>query len=328
MSAVVPQKTTLLESRLASVLETSGTATVQRVRGLAAELPRSPTRRGLLKLADQIARGKTADELIKTNRSLAWIATLESPVSLSRTASVLQRQDTNRSSLRRSRTRMVAYPLCVMGVGLALLLIACGTLLPQFEEMYTEFSLRLPWLTLWLLEVSRAVRQHPFAIVLGSLAVFAFCYFVLDGFLLRRQWTAALRHSIFPSRPASRSAVAEVASAINCLLAEGHSVPAATTIAAESCEEPMLAKGLLESLHGESDATQRLPANLQYALTSHHDSRLLGELSEIYQDVYVHHSRFAAFLFSQACLIFVGVAIAVIIVSLFLPLLSLVTSLA
>ncbi|MEM6471218.1 MAG: hypothetical protein AAF802_16780 [Planctomycetota bacterium] len=309
-------------------LSTSRTEATTNLESLAKELPRSSARKELDGLLEDVRRGKSAKELVIVHRELAWVVCLRSTPVIARTATALFRKSINRSRLQRRRFQAIAYPMFVFAFGLTVLLIASATLLQQFDEMFQEFELRLPAPTLLLMLVSRTVREHPFEVAAGCVAGFALVYFLLDGFLLRRSWTGKLRHAFIGTNHVSRSTIADVTLKIGCLLEDGYSIQSAVAITAETTRDEILADEIRLAATGERGTTTCLPANLRMALRPPTNVPLLRELSEIYQDVQLQSGQFFAFLFSQLCLVGVGLLIAFIVISLFLPLLSLVTSLS
>lgn len=63
------------------------------------------------------------------------------------------------------------YPGLVLLIGVALFVLLCVGILPQFDEIFRGFQLRLPWLT----EVAMRFGRKPGVMILVPLGLVAFC---------------------------------------------------------------------------------------------------------------------------------------------------------
>jgi type II secretory pathway component PulF len=59
------------------------------------------------------------------------------------------------------------YPLIVLGVTVIFFFVVFTTLIPRFATMLTELKIKLPWLTLAMLDLSRVMTQYAWGIGLG-----------------------------------------------------------------------------------------------------------------------------------------------------------------
>jgi type IV pilus assembly protein PilC len=57
--------------------------------------------------------------------------------------------------LRRKIKGALVYPIVVIAVAMAILTFIMIFIIPRFEEIFMEFGVELPWLTLWLVNTSR-----------------------------------------------------------------------------------------------------------------------------------------------------------------------------
>jgi type IV pilus assembly protein PilC len=59
--------------------------------------------------------------------------------------------------LKRKIRGALVYPTVVVVVAVAILTFIMVFIIPKFEEIFTDFGVQLPWLTLWLMHTSRWV---------------------------------------------------------------------------------------------------------------------------------------------------------------------------
>lgn len=320
------------------------------LRCIASEMPGSATQRSLTQLAEALDQNRNSAEIAGRFPEYAWLLTIQSGAATTDAMIAMLEQSTHQYRLRVKKIRAIAYPTVLIFVALVLLLAASAFLIPPFDEMYDEFALRLPWSTSVVISVSRFVVAAP---IVAALLVVGFCSVVVSILWL---WIGdgPIKRAITGRASTSRTLRGPMAKA--CLqLAElcddGVELTRSLKIVS-GCDHNQVLRSALAQLSADladglsnpscSRAAAVLPPNVLFALhcgqrrvnvenglpASAVNSELLRELSANYRDAIVGRKEWAPFLVGQASVIVVGIVIAFTVISLFAPMVSLVTALS
>lgn len=87
--------------------------------------------------------------------------------------------DVERSDEVRRKVRSASiYPLMVMAVASGVVFFLCFKVIPTFAGIFKSFHLKLPWMTLMVMAFAMFVHDHALALVVGAVI----CYLALDFF--------------------------------------------------------------------------------------------------------------------------------------------------
>ena len=146
---------------------------------LAADAPPGPTRTMLERIEREVRSGQPIHEACRFFEKqfpahvAATIAAGEASAQLPAALRSLARHLTEMDELRRTAQRALIYPTVVFAavVGLAIFLLA--VVIPQFAEIFSSLSLRLPAATVFLISASGFVRTTwlSFTLMAGTVAV-------------------------------------------------------------------------------------------------------------------------------------------------------------
>jgi type II secretory pathway component PulF len=320
------------------------------LRSIAEEMSNSRTRARLLKLADGVQQNVPAAEIVARFPEECWLLTVQSPTATTDALTAMLEQSAYHNSLQIKKLRSIAYPMVLLVLAIATMLVACAMLVPPFDEMYEEFALQLPPQTRALIGLSRFVTGNPLIVVL-LVAAFAaglsglLWLWIGDG-VIKRKLLGTWRNPAL-----IRQSLAKVSMQIAELCDEGVPLGLALCISAESNSDVTLRHCLAElavqanadpSKLSKTRAAMFLPPNFLFALRPDvtvgqrgdaaarqtPNTTLLRELATNYRDLSIRHRDWTSFILGQLAVIGVGFMIAFLVISLFAPLVSLVTVLS
>jgi type II secretory pathway component PulF len=313
------------------------------LREIADELPTSRPQRELHQLATAVSDGLSSAELVSRFPDLCWLLSIRSSSATADAMLSILEQSACENSLRARKLRSVAYPTILFLLIIGLFLLGCAYLVPQFDQMFQEFDLRVPPVTRWLIGLSRFINAYPVVVAAGVILV------DLGGALLLWMWIdngalrrAVLGDSISPGN--ARPLLAKAALQIAELCDDDLPLDRSLWITAQSMTNRVMSSALgelaLQATHDRSRmnrtrAAMVIPPNFLFALSPQQNGPveppntvLLRELSDSYRDISIGHREWWSFVITQLSIICVGFLLLVIIVALFSPLLSLITALS
>lgn len=300
------------------------------LRALAAEQPRRQ-REQLLQIASELPTGNVGVWRQRVATDSSWLLLLAKAAEsrqlgppLSACVASLGRRRTDRLSSWMGRTSWV-YLLFSLLVAIGLLLFFSVSLAPQFEQLFSQFNTQLPWLTRLMLTVSQFMRRGAVPILLGAALVawLAKIWVVRVGQSERLAklpwWGVSLRLRLY----------VRWARALADLLRVQMPVDEALHVAGEIVGPAWLRTAATATPHAQpSTSPAGLPALIEYSLrqpglTSEARSRVLDEIASMYdQQLRQRQRRFEALL-QPLCFVFTGALVGIVLLSLMLPMLSL-----
>lgn len=240
--------------------------------------------------------------------------------------------------------RVLGYPLFMASITFIFLMVLGFTVIPVFGEMYREFGLRLPVVTEILLGFSGFLNSYPTVAILGTatlLALLASSFSIIGMLFHKLQiisvigfWVAGSKRNV-ESMTRWLSVLAE-------LIELGFSPSRAIPIAATACSSPFLkavsqalANELQSIAHGQKkelnpSVVSGLPATVVHALFSatSPSPSLLRQIAYANRVRYESRVQRLGGLLGPVTTIFIGMFVGFVILALFLPLISLVSSLS
>ncbi len=185
-----PNDVARLSDQIAGVTR-SGLPLGPGLRALGEEMPRGRFRDSLERLADAIDRGTPLDTAIKDQKDRIpphLRGLVEGGLRTGKLGDVLGRFSTYASistDLKRGLWLGLAYPLLTLTVALTLFLLIDVFMVAQFENIFRDFGVPLPLMTVFMVETSHAIRAGwPFFATL--LVIIGVAWFILR-FVVKRE---------------------------------------------------------------------------------------------------------------------------------------------
>lgn len=308
---------------------------------LAAETTSRGARHDLEQLIGMLKRGATADEFMRHESAASWLPLLAGGLSAESGHHGFLRfisQAARESESRNRRRRALAYPLAILALCLLLVFVLLVTVVPTFAAMFREFGLRLPMATTLVLRLSEELRERP----LRSLAVLLIVFVIVVW--LGRLWRSyALTTRIFGLFTAGNTgnvtAMARFTGTLAEMLSLGAPLADALRIAGQATQHHYfrsVAARLAGDVAGnrplaDSPVAHNLPGNVLRALHVGPEGRpsvaLLAELSELYSDRVEERFDWSAQLVGPTAIVSIGLVVGFVVIALFMPLVTLITSL-
>lgn len=349
---VVDEETARFETQRGRFLEQLGSAWDRRQEWLPAldalseEILDPHMRRETKCLADQV-RSKTGPrQILGDERCAALLPLLSSGVD---STAGLQRLHewvgtiSEQRERRERRLRMLTYPAVLVGFA-ALILIPCALfLVPIFAGMFAEFGLSLPAPTAFLVWLSDQLRMYwlrTFLVVVAALALT-----LVSVWAWRRNGlTNRLLGVLVSGSTGNLTAMAIFCDSLAELLSLHAPLSDALRLSGQYCRHPYFAKAADELASWSEQPAEsrdiaslpvranRFPATLLYALQldvgAEPSTSLLRELGRIYREQVVQRMDWIAASLPTVAMLLIGSIIGFVVIALFMPLVSMVTSLA
>ncbi|MCA9141080.1 MAG: hypothetical protein KDB00_30125 [Planctomycetales bacterium] len=316
------------------------------LRNIAPELPSNATQKSLLELADAVESNVSAAELVSRFPKFCWLITLQSSAAMTDALTAILEQAAYQHSLWVKKIRALAYPLVLLSIAIIMLIATLTLLIPPFDEMFQEFDIRLPAMTQGLVNVSRLVTTSPlvvaFVITVGMAGLAGLLWiWIGDGMI--KQKLLGPSTNVTTTRQSLSTVTLQLAELIEDglpldhslrIVAESHFNGTMRSILADLAVQAGCDKSRLQ----KSRAAMILPPNFLYALNPTSligpdnaqppNTTMLRELAASYRDLSIRRKDWMSFVLAQIAVVGVGLLIATIVIALFLPLVSLVTSLS
>ncbi|HUP82420.1 MAG TPA: type II secretion system F family protein [Pirellula sp.] len=244
---------------------------------------------------------------------------------------------------RKSRWRSFAYPLVVFGIAILVFVLISVMVLPTFQNMFREFGLRLPLATRSLLEISNQINERPVVFCLSLLGVMLAAWGLRRFVLLCMRYTDTtwLFGSLTAGNTESVKAMGRFTSTLAELLNVGAPLNEAILIAGRASQNlrfrnasEILSRdiGSSEKFSYESTVAHNFPALVAHALEAGPNGgpsiALLRQVSAIYIDRVRHRFSWSAGFLAPLSIVGIGLCVGFVVIAIFLPLVSLITSLS
>lgn len=308
---------------------------------LSEELPKGWGQRDVQELIDLLRDPPDVNTWLEHPRAAAWLPVIvgssvaaEAP---QRMSSLLVQTMQHRARNRR-RAASLMYPLVVLGLAGLVGVGMCWFVVPTFAHMHREFGLTMAAPTAFTIWCSDLLLQQPFQLLLFAIVAVAIAI-GLVRWGLRSAFVA--RYLGLKGSAGRVQAIATSTGAIADLLSIGAPLPWALRIAGRGCEHPLYQDklaGLANASEAsgtawqQSEAATWFPVNLRLALQAAADGRpnveLLRDLATMYHERAALRVDWLRWLVGPIALLAVGVMVAFIVISLFMPFVSLITGLS
>ena len=288
----------------------------------------------------------TAEQFVQDASKAAWLPILLRGLSSETSREELQQimsDVTIATESRRNRWRNSAYPLVVGGSAILLFVFLSLTVIPTFQEMFREFQLRLPWSTKAVLATSSFINARPFffCVLLLALTLAAWSLNRIFSLCMRAVETSWLLGSLVSGNSESVKAMGRFTSTVAELLCIGAPLKEAIVIAGRASQNlrfrnvsatisrEMGAEGKFKK---DSVVAHNFPSLVIHAFQAAPNGspsiELLRHLSTIYFDRVRQRYSWSTGMMGPLSILGVGLCVGVVVVALFMPLFTLITSLS
>lgn len=351
-SIAIRDQATVAKERQASVFESNLRQLLTRrdeweqaLNAACSELPQGPTRRELLTLTQQLSSSqldRPLSDLLQQPAMLELLPLLEeSDNRLGGQEPLLQWLGgmLKKQQLRTQYRKRLTYPAVLLGLTLLILSGFAHFLIPIFREMFDEFGLRLPTptvLVFWLAEQTTTYLWRSLAVV--------FCLMLIIIPFVRYWHSRSLSNRLFGRLVAGTSsnllAMAALANTLTHMLRLGAPLNQALHIAGTASRSFIYKRAAIE-LSNQTDqsasatpklSSRVLPPLLLYALQAESGGSpslpMLESLTQIYTDRAQSRVDVLTTMMPILALLVIGCGVGFVVISLFMPLVSMITSLA
>ncbi len=312
---------------------------------LAEEIPRGRTKRALQTVARRLDRGDSLDEALQGRGAPSELrALVEVGVRSNRLGEVLTeyvKQSRRSVELRRKAMYSIGYAGVVGMACLGVLLVLLIFLIPQFRNIFEDFGIELPSLTMAVFALSDLVRNYGIAILSGLVLLIGICVRIL-----RTVWTASWRRRILGWVPVIGPTLRHMSFArftrmLSLLVDNNTPLPAAIRLAGKATNDSALeedADRLADVLEtrGLNDLpfpiASRFPPSFMQVLTAVGRRPNLGETLAALADDYENRSEVRIFalapVLEPVVILITGWIVAWFVIAMFLPLFRLLNDLS
>ncbi len=330
-----------LQTHMTRVI-TQSQAIVPALRAFADEMPPGRRRRELLAVCRILDQGDaTAAATALAVLPEYWIPLLSAASSSSDPGRILREfldESQRADELRRQWRLTLAYPAIVAAIALLVLLGFAAFVAPQFYEIFQDFNLSLPGLTIFIINASRWIVSPEGLLTIGVVA--AVVAILVVGPRLFPESFGAWVNDRLGNLFGRSTAIAQFSRFLADLLDAGMDAPSALRIAGFTSRRPRLrAAGwsLARDLDAGAAAPPRrdqhpLTATLVYALRSDIPTasrvHLLKELSSSYADRVRNRLSWTQGVIQPIAIAAIGAIVGLVVIALFLPLVDLINNLS
>lgn len=309
---------------------------------IADEIPEANAARDLRRLVDVLNGNPTAEQIMQRPDIASWLPVIVRGAAAPSTANRYERmiEEANRESEnRKSLRRFLAYPLCLIFFSGLVLLFLLLTVVPVFAKMFSEFGLRLPAPTALLFLLHDQLTLFlPRTLVISAVAVLIVV--VVTRVWLHFALSTSLLGMFTAGNSANVTAMARFTGSLAELLSIEAPLPEALRISGQVCKHrhfQVMAERLANQIQfdgiaiNQSPIAHNFPSTMILAISSSASKPnipLLRELSRMYSERARARIGWTTSFLGPISLFAVGILVGFVVIALFMPLVSLVTSLA
>lgn len=312
---------------------------------LAEECSSRRVRTALWRIAGELATGAELSHVLEHSGAPRELkALVQAGARSGRTAEVLERYVENLQAafdLRNSVWLGLAYPLALLAALWGFAAFLGYWVVPQFLDIFSGFDIEVPRATVWLADITRAVRNFgglvTASVVLIVLAVAVMLRLSLGRVLYRK---LICRVPVIGSMLRS-TALARFSRLMGLMIENGVPLNESLVLAARAsgdaeiehdCQRLVAAVEAGETLAGAAARLGRFPRSFVRALSSPHAARGMPEILQSIGDTYANRMRLVVALvlsiLPPALMIIAFVTAGYVVVALFLPLIQLLNNLS
>jgi type IV pilus assembly protein PilC len=338
----VSSKQLVTFTRQFSVLQDAGLPVLRSLKILEKQLRPGVLKNALIDVVDDVESGSTLSESfgkhpkcfdrLYVNMLKAGEAGGALEVILRRLAEFKEKAQ----SLRRKITGAMIYPIVVIIVAVGILMGIMIFIIPKFEKIFTEFKLKLPWITEVLIGTSRWVGRRWYVVPLIPLGI----WLLFKLIRLNRYGNYALDR-IYLYLPIigtliNKTVVARTCRTLGTLVSSGVPILEALSITRETCMNAVFEKMYLrvyesiregESIHQpmkESRLVDDIVVNMiDVGEETGNLDGMLNKIADVYDEEVNVLVEALISLLEPLMIVVLGAIVGTIVIALFMPLLAL-----
>jgi type IV pilus assembly protein PilC len=338
----VSSKQLVTFTRQFSVLQDAGLPVLRSLKILEKQLRPGVLKNALIDVVDDVESGSTLSESfgkhpkcfdrLYVNMIKAGEAGGALEIILRRLAEFKEKAQ----SLRRKITGAMIYPIVVICVAVGILTAIMIFIIPKFEKIFTEFKLKLPWITEVLISTSRWVGRFWYVIPLIPLGI----WLLFKLIRLNRYGNYALDR-IYLFLPIvgtliNKTVVARTCRTLGTLVSSGVPILEALSITRETCMNAVFEKMYLrvyesiregESIHQpmkESRLVDDIVVNMiDVGEETGNLDGMLNKIADVYDEEVNVLVEALISLLEPLMIVVLGAIVGTIVIALFMPLLAL-----
>lgn len=295
-------------------------------------------------LVSALRSGATTEQFVEEGSKAVWLPLILRGVSSGASTvefAQIMSEVTFATENRKSRWRSFAYPLVVFGIAILVFVFLSVTVLPTFQKMFREFELKLPLATRSLLVISNQINERPVVFCLSLPGVILAAWGLRRFLLLCKRYTDTtwLFGSLTAGNTESVKAMGRFTSTLAELLYVGAPLNEAILIAGRASQNLRFRNaserlsrdiGSSEKFSHASTVAHNFPALVTHALEAGPNGgpsiALLRQVSAIYINRVRHRFSWSAGLLAPLSIVGVGLCVGFVVIAIFTPLVSLITS--
>jgi type IV pilus assembly protein PilC len=327
----------LFTRQFATIIE-SGIPIVRGIRGIASDFSHGVLRRGLDDVADRIERGERISDALSAHPEAfngMYVSMVRAGERAGTMDRILEQLAVYQEKVEAIRTKVrsaMSYPIFVLAFALLSTVFLLYRIVPTFTNIYAEYGQKLPKLTVIVMTVSNAIRDH--VVLIGSAAVSVAILLILFGRTRsgRRAFDAlALRAPIF-GPIVQKTVMSRFSRTLGILLQTGLPILEAlelvkgavgNAVVAGSIDDVKMRIASGQGMTQSFRATRRFPELVLQMMATGEESgqvdALLLKTSDFYDRQVEAAVHSLTSLIEPIMIVLVGAMIGVIVVSMFLP---------
>ena len=330
--------------RIDSALENGGKI-ANAIEALAAEEKANKLESEVQELVRILRAGATTEQFVNDGAKAAWLPFIirARPGVVSSNLSKMFCDLAFENEVLRSKRLQLVYPLLVLVIAIVLFVVMAHTIIPTYDKMFLEFNLKLPYFTKLLIGIGRTIQLKPL------MSCFWLVGLTLAAIAIRKVSSPLLRHlelttfigPLVSGNSESVRAMGRFTSTLAELLDVGAPISEAILIAGRASQNlrfistsKILAKEYdsSEPVMLTPSVSQNFPELVFHALVAGPNKTpsipLLRQISTIYFERVRHRMKRSESNAGPLLMICIGLLVGIIVVALFLPLVSLISSLS
>ncbi|MFZ6052345.1 type II secretion system F family protein [Halocola ammonii] len=241
-----------------------------------------------------------------------------------------------RITLKRQLMRVLAYPMFVIFVSVAVIYFMLNNVVPLFSDIFKRFDTELPTITKWIISISQS-----FSFYLGFFVIFAIAMAVLMITQKNKVWmrrfvaSAQLKFPFF-GKLVRKIYLARFCQSMYLLVSSGNPITSSLQLSRDMINfypievaltqittEVEQGKSLHAGLSEFSIFEKRMVSLIRVGEEVNQLDKIFEELSEQFNSEVEHQSSIVGSLLEPALIIFIALFVGVILISMYLPLFEL-----
>ncbi|MCU0709361.1 MAG: hypothetical protein MUF23_13815 [Pirellula sp.] len=225
------------------------------------------------------------------------------------------------------------YPAAVFISALLVAILLGTTIVPTFKQMFLEFDLMLPAATKWLIWGSDSITQHPIESMVSVIVLLTLLGLgvISAGWIADRLPSGSILARLLSGSRSQVMGMARWTGSLAEMLHLGMPMSQAVVLAGMLSGKSSLELQSIRLAQGESNRAYGLSPVALAALNCDDSQKrvaLLRSLSDLYWNRITRRTRASAGWIAPIAVVIVGAFVAFVVIALFMPLVSLITSLS